>query len=256
MIMGITTTITITIMGASPTVSAACPAIRTMATTMPEAAGQASLLRLLAWLSPAFPVGSFSYSHGLEFAVEDGTVTDAESLRGWVATLLESGSAWNDAVLLAEAWRLAAAGSPLDEVAALAEALAGSSERHLESIAQGTSFLVAATNWKTDPMPTLPRACAYCVAVGATAGATGVDVRQVLAAWLQAFVSNQLQVAIRLSVIGQVDAAASLAAFEPDILAASARAETSTLDDLGSSTLCAEIASMRHEIQYSRLFRS
>ncbi|MEO3997371.1 urease accessory protein UreF [Mesorhizobium sp. CAU 1732] len=223
---------------------------------MPEASAQTALLRLLAWLSPAFPVGSFSYSHGLEQAVDAGTVADRDALRSWIASLLEHGSAWNDAVLFAEAWRTASAGEPIGDIAELAQALAGSAERHLETTAQGSAFTVAAGNWHQAQPFNLPANCPYCVAVAAVSAANGVPLEQALAAYLQAFVSNQLQAAIRLSLIGQADAAALLAGLEADILSVARRAARSSLDDLGSATIAAEIASMNHETQYSRLFRS
>lgn len=222
---------------------------------MPEP-GQASLLRLMAWLSPAFPVGSFSYSHGLERAVHDGLVEDGESLAAWITALVEQGSGWNDAVLLAESHRQASAGATPRDVAELAEALAGSAERHMESTLQGAAFLQAASVWPSAVVQALPASCPYCVAVGAAAGAHGVPLEGVLTAFLQAFVSNQLQAAIRLSVIGQSEAVGILAALETALIKTAERAARSSLDDLGSSTLTAEIAAMNHETQYSRLFRS
>ena len=111
--------------------------------------------------------------------------------------------------------------------------------------------MTAAAAWG-EGAKTLP----YCVAVGATAGRHGVPLEAALGAWLQAFSSNQLQAAIRLSVIGQTDAIGLLAALEPLILETAARAARSALDDLGSCTVAAEIAAMNHETQYSRLFRS
>lgn len=222
-----------------------------MGTTMHDGIGHSALLRLMAWLSPTFPVGSFTYSHGLERAVHDGLVEGRDGLRAWIEALLVHGSAWNDAVLLAEAWRLGAAGESVEPAAGLAEAMAGSRERHMESTLQGEAFMTAAAAWG-DAVRPLP----YCVAVGSTAGRSGVPLEAALGAWLQAFASNQLQAAIRLSVIGQTDAVAVLAALEALILETAARAARSTLDDLGSCTVAAEIAAMRHETQYSRLFRS
>lgn len=230
--------------------------IITMATTTTDRQDGLALLRLLAWLSPAFPVGSFSYSHGLERAVHDDLVGGAESLRGWIEDLLAHGSGWNDAVLLAESWRQAASGSVLQGVAELAQALAGSAERHMESTLQGEAFLKAAASWACEGNLDLPAKCPYCVAVGAVAGAHGVALEPALAAFLQAFASNQLQAAIRLSLIGQSDAVAILAGLEDRISSLAARAARSSLDDLGSATLAAEISSMSHETQYSRLFRS
>ncbi|MEQ1954573.1 urease accessory protein UreF [Mesorhizobium sp. CN2-181] len=223
---------------------------------MPEAAGGKALLKLLFWLSPAFPVGSFSYSHGLERAVEDGLVADADDLSDWLETLLRRGSGWNDAVLFAEAWRSARASGNLREVTDLAAALAGSRERHMESTLQGAAFLKAAEAWPAASLSTLPDDCAYCVAVGAMAGAHGVPLGDALGAFLQAFATNLVQAGIRLGVTGQQGAVALIAGLESTVLDVAACAENSSLDDLGACAVISDIAAMRHETQYSRLFRS
>ena len=230
----------------------------TMATTitMTEQPSTVALLRLMAWLSPAFPVGGFSYSHGLERAVHDGLIADREDLAAWLATLVEMGSGWNDAVLFAESWRRARDGGDLAEVAALAEALAGSRERHLETMLQGTAFLQAAAAWSSPALERLPADCPYCVAVGAVAGSGGIGLSEALSAFLQAFFSNLVQAAIRLGVVGQIDAVELLAGFEPLALATASRATASSLDDLGGAAFMSDIVAMKHETQYSRLFRS
>lgn len=223
---------------------------------MTEELSSVALLRLMAWLSPAFPVGGFSYSHGLERAVHDGLIADRDDLAGWLETLVEIGSGWNDAVLFAESWRCGRDGGDLSEVAALAEALAGSRERHLETMLQGTAFLQAASAWSSPALERLPADCPYCVAVGAVAGGSGIGLSDALSAFLQAFFSNLVQAAIRLGVVGQVDAVALLAGFEPLALATASRAATSSLDDLGGAAFMSDIMAMQHETQYSRLFRS
>ncbi|CDX49308.1 Urease accessory protein UreF [Mesorhizobium plurifarium] len=225
-------------------------------TTMIDQPSSIALLRLMAWLSPAFPVGGFSYSHGLERAAQDGLIADREDLACWLETLIEMGSGWNDAVLFAESWRRARDGGDLAEIAALAEALAGSRERHLETMLQGAAFLQAASAWSSPVLQRLPADCPYCVAVGAVAGSGGIDLAQALSAFLQAFFSNLVQAAIRLGVVGQVDAVALLAGFESLALATASRAAASSLDDLGGAAFMSDIMAMRHETQYSRLFRS
>ncbi|MER9306693.1 urease accessory protein UreF [Mesorhizobium sp. M0293] len=215
-----------------------------------------ALLRLMAWLSPAFPVGGFSYSHGLERAVHDGLIVDGESLAAWLKTLVEMGSGWNDAVLFAESWRRARGTGDLDEIAALAEALAGSRERHTETMLQGAAFLKAAAAWPNPVLERLPAECAYCVAVGAIAGGNSIALRDALSAFLQTFFSNLVQAAIRLGVVGQNRATALLAGFEPLAVATAARAGRSTLDDLGGCAFVSDVMAMKHETQYSRLFRS
>ncbi|WP_292418069.1 urease accessory protein UreF [Mesorhizobium sp.] len=223
---------------------------------MTERPAGAALLRLMAWLSPSFPIGGFSYSHGLERAVHDGLIADRQHLAEWLETLVEMGSGWNDAVLFAESWRRAHDGGDLHEVAALAEALAGSRERHLETMLQGAAFLKAASAWPCPALQRLPADCPYCVAVGAVAGSHGIGLAEALSAFLQAFFSNLVQAAIRLGVAGQVDAVALLAGFESLALSAAARAANSSLDDLGGSAFISDIVAMKHETQYSRLFRS
>lgn len=215
-----------------------------------------ALLRLMAWLSPAFPVGGFAYSHGLERAVHDGLIADRQDLAEWLETLVEMGSGWNDAVLFAESWRRARDGGDINEVAALAEALSGSQERYLETMLQGAAFLRAASAWPSPVLDRLPADCPYCVAVGAVAGGHGIGLQDALSAFLQAFFSNLAQAAIRLGVVGQVDATALLAGFEHLALATASRAATSSPDDLGGSAFISDITAMRHETQYSRLFRS
>lgn len=215
-----------------------------------------ALLRLTAWLSPAFPIGSFAYSGGLERAVADGLVTDAASLAGWIGTLIGHGSVWNDAVLLAESHRRQAEPARLAEVAALAAALAGSRERHQETMLLGEAFLAAARAWPDEVFERLPGKTAYPIAVGAVAGAHGIRPEKVLAVFLHAYASQAVSSGIRLGVAGQKDGVAVLAGLEEQIAEVARQAAGSTLDDLGSATVQADIASLRHETQATRLFRS
>ena len=218
--------------------------------------GNTALLRLMTWLSPAFPIGGFSYSQGLERAVHDGLIANRDDVAGWLATLAEIGSGWNDAVLFAEAWRSAGNGDDLTGIVELAEALAGSHERHMETMLQGQAFLAATVAWPHPVLARLPAKCPYCVAIGAVSGAHGIALEGALAAYLQAFATNFLQAAIRLGVIGQTAATSIIAAFEQTALSTAARAAVSTLDNLGSAAITSDIMAMRHETQHSRLFRS
>lgn len=213
------------------------------------------VIRLMTWLSPAFPVGAFSYSHGLERAVHDGLIYDARSLEDWLSDLLRRGSAWNDAVLLAETWREARAGSVPVEAAALGEAMAGSAERHRETMLQGAAFLKAAAAW-AGTGAAIGEDAPYPVAVGFVGAGNGAPLEPLLAAFLHAFVSNLVQAAIRLVPLGQSEGLKVIAALETDVVETARRAASSSLDDLGSACFTSEIASMKHETQYSRLFRS
>ncbi|MBX4876506.1 urease accessory protein UreF [Rhizobium bangladeshense] len=215
-----------------------------------------AVLRLTAWLSPAFPIGGFAYSSGLERAVADGLVTDAASLAEWIGTLIGHGSTWNDAVLLAESHRRQAEAARLAEIAALAEALAGSRERHQETILLGEAFLAAARAWPDAVFQRLPGKTAYPIVVGAVAGAHGIRPEKVLAVFLHAYASQAVSAGIRLGVAGQASGVAVLAGLEEHIAKVARRAAGSTLDDLGSATVQADIAILRHETQTTRLFRS
>ncbi len=217
---------------------------------------QTALLRLMTLLSPSFPIGGFAYSHGLEQAATDGLVANAAGLGDWLSHLLTAGTAWNDAVLLAEAHRSADRPEALRSVAELAEALAGSRERHLESQNLGAAFIAAVTSGGLAMPVTLGESAAYSVAVGAAAAAQGLTAIDALSAYLHAFVSNQIQCAIRLGILGQNGGVGLLTGLEPLIGETATRASASTLDDLGSNTIMSEISTMRHETLHSRIFRT
>ncbi|PXA83034.1 urease accessory protein UreF [Caulobacter sp. D4A] len=210
----------------------------------------------MAWLSPAFPIGGFAYSGGLERAVQDGLVKDATGLKGWLSSLLRHGSLWNDAVLFSEAWRRFENEAALKETAELGLALAGSAERHTETLSLGKAFVAAAAAWPHPVLDRLPPAVPLPVAVGAVAAAHGVAVASALAAYLHAAVSQSVSAGIRLGVLGQADGVAVLAGMEALIIEITERASRITLDELGGAAVQAEIASLRHETQHSRLFRS
>jgi urease accessory protein len=212
---------------------------------------EAHLVRLMTWLSPAFPVGAFSYSHGLETVIRDGTVADADTLCAWIAGLIEHGGGWTDAVLFKAAWE--ANGAALADVAELAGALTPSLERRRETLGQGEAFLIAVRAWG---QPALSGAVAYPVAVGAMTAAANIPLVTALTAWLHAFAANLVSVAVRAVPLGQTDGVAVIAELEPVILAAAVRAAASSLDDLGSSALLSDIAAMRHETLGARLFIS
>ncbi|MGV2066985.1 urease accessory protein UreF [Agrobacterium sp. 22-226-1] len=223
---------------------------------MSEDRGVAALLRLMAWMSPAFPVGGFSYSGGLEKAVEDRRVGDAAALRDWLETLLRHGSMWNDAVFLAHAWRSAGDAAILSETADLARALAGSAERYRETVLLGDAFVAAAGAWPHAVLDLLPKDVPYPIAVGAVAAGHAVPLRETIAAFLHAGASQIVSAGIRLGVAGQKDGVTILAASETIIAEMAVRAMQSTLDDLGGATIIADTAAMRHETQGTRLFRS
>lgn len=222
-----------------------------------------ALHRLLAWLSPAFPVGAFSYSHGLEWAVEAGDIHDRVSLGDWLIALFDHGSAHADACFLVHAYRAMAASDAcaLAEVAELAAAFQPSKERKLETTGQGRAFLDAVeAAWPVERLAGLRAAwdgpLALPVAVGACAAAHGVAEDDALPAYLHAFAANLISAAVRLVPLGQTDGQRALASAEPLIERAAKRAKATPVNAIFSAALRSDIASMRHETQYTRLFRS
>lgn len=208
------------------------------------------LLFLLNLASPTFPTGSFAYSHGLEWAISKGQVTDAASLRDWIEDLLTRGSGWNDAVVIA-----CCRSDNLADMNNLALALAPSAERHLESRALGASFAEAARVFAPLDLPDTEE-IAYPVAIAAAGLATGMEKEALVLASLQNFATAQVSVAVRLVPLGQRAGLAVLAQLIPVIALVGRRALDSSPDDLGTSTLGADIASMRHQFQEPRIFRT
>jgi len=224
---------------------------------------QSALYRLMAWLSPAYPVGAFSYSSGIEWAVESGDIADAETLKRWLAVTIAEGAGFCDAVFFVHAHRavIAENDGALRDVAELAAAFATSKERHLETTAQGRAFIEATSAaWPCAALERLAAVwngpTAYPVAVSVAAAGHGVAVEPALNAYLHAVTANLISAGVRLIPLGQTDGQRLLAAFEPIVAATAARALSIPLDQAGGAAFRADIASMRHETQYTRLFRS
>lgn len=211
----------------------------------------AALLTLAQWLSPAYPVGAFSYSHGLEWAVHCGDVADASDFQEWLVDILTQGAGQNDAILLAAAYS-AAEPVAAAEVDAVARALAPSRERLMETTLQGAAFAGLTSDIWPAPLSDL----CYPVAIGAAARMLGLPLTETLAMYLHAFASNLTSAAIRLVPLGQTEGQTLLAACAPICERLAQSTQTQTLDDIGSCCFAADIASMQHETQYSRLFRS
>lgn len=214
----------------------------------------AALQRLLTFLSPAFPVGAFAWSAGLETAIVDGRVTEAAQLQNWISGTLAHGGLKSDAIFLAHAHRGADRPDDLAAIAELCLALTPSAERTAETTQTGESFAIAAEAW--GGRPPLPTPCPYPIAVGAIAAAQGIALADTLIGYLTAAVHGQISVAVRLVPLGQTAGLAVMAALEPEVARLAATAATATLDDLGGIAYATDIAQMRHETLPTRIFRS
>jgi urease accessory protein len=225
--------------------------------------GPAALYRLMAWLSPAYPIGAFSYSGGIEWAVEAGDIKDAVSLQRWLHVMIGEGGGFCDAVFFVHAYRAAAArdDTALRAVVELAAAFAPSKERHLETTAQGRAFLdTTRAAWPTLSIDRLTAIwegeVVLPVAVAVASAGHAIALAPALHAYLQAMTANLISAGVRLVPLGQTNGQRILAALEPMVTATAERALLAGLDDVGGAAFRADLASMQHETQYTRLFRS
>jgi urease accessory protein len=269
----------------------------------------AALYRLLAWTSPGYPTGAFSYSHGLEWAVETGAVTNLATLLDYVEAVLARGGGWVDPVLFVHAWRATAspnatarshssphaahqsASAPcatqadphylpraearsdparsgehtdLSALVELAAAFRGSSETALESRQQGAAFLdVTRKAWPHPALDNLAEHAtrtntpvAHCIAVAVTCAAHDIALEPALHAYLHAVAANLVSAGARLIPLGQTQAQIAIARLSPTIVTLVERAQSTSLDDLGTAAPAVELCSLKHETQYTRLFRS
>jgi urease accessory protein len=235
----------------------------TMTTITDDAVlADAGLYRMLAWLSPGFPIGAFSYSHGLEAAAEAGRVRDRASLQGWIAAVVALGSGRIDADILGDAHRAAAANDVemLSAANRCGLAYRATAELALETSAQGEAFLAMCRAAWAEPFCTLWAASldAVChsAAVGAAMARAGIPLGYALIAYLQAVAANLVSAGLRLGIVGQSDGQRILAALEPIVIEAAAAAIARDRAAFGAATFAVDLASMAHETQYTRLFRS
>ena len=225
-----------------------------------------ALLRLQNWLSPAFPTGAYSYSHGLEWAVEAGYINDRKSLVDWLDADLYCGTGRNEAIFFYQAWSSAVKNdsAKLFEIAELAATFRGTSEFALESSQQAAACLTTIRqvwpnrllDWLSETLRQHRIQPAIAVVLGACSATLAILSNIALPAYLQSYMANLVTAGVRLVPLGQTDGQLAIAELEQTILAASVQAEKATIDDLGSAAFMVDLASMKHETQYTRLFRS
>ncbi|MBT3941794.1 MAG: urease accessory protein UreF [Chloroflexi bacterium] len=222
------------------------------------------LLRLQAWLSPAFPIGSFSYSHGLEEVVARGDVVDTGGLFLWTETAVQSGGGRVDGMLLAEAWRSvdSSDNDRLTAVAELGAVMRGTSELATESLSQGEAFLeTAQAAWPDEAAETYARVLptgrvALPVSVGLVAACHGVSLEVVLPMYLQSFAVGIVSAGLRLIPLGQTDGQRVIARLQPVVERTTNAAIAANFADIGGAAAVIDLASMAHESRDGRLFRS
>ncbi len=227
---------------------------------------EAGLYRLLSWMSPSFPVGAFTYSHGIEYAVEAGLIKTAKDLAVWIEGIVSFGAGRMDADFFRDAWRAVSKGDDdaLARTVEGADALRGTKETALESKAQGEAFMqtiravwphARIEEW-SGVLKVLDRPAPYAVAVGVASAVSGVPLKSALIAFLHAFAANLVSAGVRLVPLGQTDGQKTLAALQPVVLDGALAALERSAGDLGGAAAIVDWTSMKHETQYTRLFRS
>lgn len=209
-----------------------------------------AILTLAQWFSPSFPIGAFSYSHGLETAVTEGVVTDAATTRDWVGDVLQYGAGRNDVILLGAAFQADAA--TLADLDTLARALAPARERLLEAEQQGAAFARTVRDVWGHDVPDM----VLSLAVGAAAARQGLPLDLTARTYLHGLAASLVSAAIRLVPLGQTEGQAILRDLRPLVQDVATDALARDIDALGAASFAADICAMRHETQYSRMFRS
>lgn len=221
-----------------------------------------ALQKLLAWTSPSYPIGAYTYSHGLEAAVESGAVTTASTLGNYIHATLSCGGIWVDAALFAHAWRAWDDAEALNDIASLAAAFRATSETALESHQQGKSFLTMTRKaWPHEALDRLAKQrgkkpIAHCIALAAACGCHAIDLRSALEAFLHGAAANLVSAGVRLIPLGQSDGQITTARLSAHCAAIAEKAMITEIDDIGASAVQVDMACLSHETQYTRLFRS
>lgn len=222
-----------------------------------------ALYPLMAWFSPGYPIGAYSYSHGLEAAVADRLITDRASLREWIETLVEHGDGWIDACLFSATYDAACEQDwrAIADLCVRARAQRPTPEIALESEAQGDAFMTATARawphaWFSRLDASRKGAVAYPVAVAVACAAFELPKRASLIAYLHAFVANLASAGMRLVPLGQSDGQAVIADLVRVVDQTCDRAPRANLEDIGTATPMIDWFSIAHETQYARLFRS
>jgi urease accessory protein len=217
----------------------------TFAASLPDA----GLLSLVQWLSPAFPTGGYAYSHGLEWAVAQGEVTDGAGVEQCLSDILRFGAGRTDAILLAHALEPDA---DLDALSDLARALAPSAERLTETEHQGAAFALATGSLQG--LAHVPRPLP--LAVGQAAKSLGLPKILVISLYLHSFAANLVACATRFVPLGQNEGQRVLAALHPLIQKIAQDAMTASLESIATSAFRADVASMLHETLDVRIFKT
>jgi urease accessory protein len=218
----------------------------------------ASLLHLLQFASPALPIGGYSYSQGLEAALEQGLVRDAASARDWIARGLHEVMAQWDAPLF---WRLLQAFAARDDAAVRlwSECFLASrdtAELRAETVQMGYSLTRLIVELGVADVGVLGSEVSLPAAFACAVEALDIPHEDALLALLFSWAENQVLVCVKSVPLGQVAGQRLLLSLRPEIEAAARSARALQDGELSNWAPGLSMLSMRHEVQHGRLYRS
>ena len=208
---------------------------------------------LSALFSPSFPIGAFSYSHGLEAAIAASLVVDTKTAEKWIKTCLVSGSGRNDAIIFAHAWR--AEPDKREELNEIAFALCASAERDQEMRELGASFRDIATRVYRVSVTNM-QSMAYPVMAGVATRQLHCELLLSLVFFLQSFANNLISVTVRAIPLGQSEGQGILYRLIPWIEQLANETINASLDQIGGHAFLADHMAIKHETMETRIYRT
>ena len=215
-----------------------------------------NILKLLTWNNQAFPIGSYSFSSGLEYAVESNLITTGYELQSWLKNLLNFGSIQTDAILLVEAWKLMKKkkNRNLIELNNFAISLNQSYEKYIENYEQGKSFIkITSDAWNHKFQS---KNLTFPLAYASSAYQENIKLEDTLISYLHANLCNLLSAGIKLIPLGQTEGQRIQIKLNLYIEEEYKIILKKDMNDIGNCGWVNDIVSMQHENQFTRIFRT
>ena len=198
------------------------------------------------WFSPSFPIGSYSFSHGLESMIENKLIKDKQEINDYIKSILYHGTCKNEIILIKFAYK----GLELNDFAL---SLCSSKERKIETLAMGNNFRkILKDSWQYE----LPENTAYPVAIGIAANFFKLPLKLTVISFLQSFISNLINICVKHIPIGQKIGQDCLINSFALIREVVKKNESCTLDDIGGICFNSDIHSIKHENLKTRIYKT
>ncbi|NET44824.1 urease accessory protein UreF [Okeania sp. SIO2B3] len=231
--------------------------------------GANQLLCLLQLASPALPVGAYSYSEGIEVLVTRGKISDYDSLKNWLIDSLKFGSIRLEAALIIRAyWETNSGNLPLlNNWNNWATAVKETEELRLQSLQMGRTLIRLFMNIQPDlstelmsfiqnKLETETDFCNFAIAYGLISASWKIEIETAILSYLHSWATNLVNAGVKLIPLGQTVGQKLLWELQNQIVLSAKEILKLKDDELNSCSWGLSLASMAHEVQYTRLFRS